>query len=328
MPTVSVVMPVYNVEAYVAASIRSVLNQTFDDFELIIVDDGGSDSSVDICRAFSDCRIKVLNRGLPGARNTGIRIAQGEYIAIIDSDDVWMPDKLARHIAHFRQRPEVGVSYSASSFIDGDGKPIGLNQRPKLTNVTARDIFCRNPIGNGSVPVFRRKVLDDIAFAAQCDGGSEVWYFDEAFRYCEDVECWTRISLTTAWRFEGLADCLTQYRVVKGGLSANTSRMYEFWIKARDKAATYAPEFIALNGKRAEGYQLRYYARRAVKEGNGRLALAQIYRALSLYPFMIVEEPVRTIVTAIATVAVYLIPIRFLEKTFEMLRRPMSRRIA
>jgi glycosyltransferase involved in cell wall biosynthesis len=83
-PDVSVIMPVYNVERYVAAAIRSVLQQTFSNFELIIVDDGGKDTSLDICRTFSDPRIRIVsqaNRGLAGARNTGIRHARGRYIA-------------------------------------------------------------------------------------------------------------------------------------------------------------------------------------------------------------------------------------------------------
>jgi len=110
MPTVSVVMPIYNVERFVASSIESVLAQTFTDFELILVDDGSTDSSPDICRQYRDPRIRIVsqaNRGLPGARNTGIRNATGEFVAIIDSDDLWRPEKLARHVAHLRARPEV-----------------------------------------------------------------------------------------------------------------------------------------------------------------------------------------------------------------------------
>jgi len=327
MPTVSVVMPVYNVEKYVAASIDSVLEQTFENFELILVDDGGTDRSMDICRSFNDPRVRIVsqaNRGLPGARNTGIRQARGEFIAIIDSDDLWRPEKLVCHVAHLRSRPEVGVSYSASEFIDGEGKSLGLSMRPKLTDITAADIFCRNPIGNGSVPVFRREMLDAIAYTVEHCGSSELRYFDESFRYCEDIECWTRIALTTNWKFEGLPECLTRYRVVSGGLSANTTRMYEFWRKTRDKAASYAPDFVARYGQRAEGYQLRYYARRAVKEGEGPSALRLLGRALGMYPRMVVEEPARTAITIAAALAICLIPSRALQGTMQYGRRLAS----
>ena len=102
-PAISVVMPVYNVEKYVSASIESVLSQTFTDFEIIVVDDGGKDASIDICSSYTDPRIRIVsqkNRGLAGARNTGILESRGEYIALLDSDDCWEPEKLALHKIH------------------------------------------------------------------------------------------------------------------------------------------------------------------------------------------------------------------------------------
>ena len=89
-PLISVVMPVFNVERYVAEAIGSVLAQSFADFELIIVDDGGKDRSMEICRSFGDPRIRIVsqaNRGLAGARNSGILAARGEFVALLDSDD-------------------------------------------------------------------------------------------------------------------------------------------------------------------------------------------------------------------------------------------------
>jgi len=326
-PVISVVMPVYNVEHYVAESIRSVLSQTFTDFELIIVDDGATDRSLEICRTFEDPRIRILrqvNRGLPGARNTGIRHARGEFVAIIDSDDLWRQDKLALHIAHLRARPSVGISYSASEFIDGEGHSMGLHQRPKLTDITAADIFCRNPVGNGSVPVFRRSVFEEIGFAVFKDGTIEIHYFDETFRYCEDVECWARIALKTCWRFEGLPQSLTLYRVVAGGLSGNVGKMYEYWCKARDKIATYDPLFIAQWGRRAEGYQLRYYARRSIKEGKGTAAIHYLTKALRHYPRMLIEEPVRSAVTILAAAAFSAMPAVWINASMGVWSRPRS----
>lgn len=327
MPTVSVVMPVYNVERYLAAAIDSVLAQTFTDLELILVDDGSTDGSSALCAAYTDPRVRVIrqaNRGLPGARNTGIRAATGAYIAILDSDDLWHPEKLARHVAHLQARPEVGVSYCASELIDGEGRCMGLHQRPKLTGIRPEDVLCRNPVGNGSVPVFRREALAAIAFTSDRNGVPETHYFDESFRYCEDIECWMRIAVTTPWRFEGVADCLTRYRVVSGGLSANTERMYEFWRKMRDKVATYAPGLVERFGKRAEGYQLRYYARRAVKEGRLDSARGWLSAAFTLYPAMWWEEPKRTAVTTLAIVALGLLPARVAEAVMFRQRGPQA----
>ena len=149
-PTVSVVMPVYNVERYVGEAIASVLAQTYEDFELIIVDDGGQDQSMEICEQFDDERIFIVrqkNRGLAGARNTGIAAARGKFIALIDSDDRWLPEKLALHVIHLENNPQLGVSFSPSRFIDGDGQPMRLKMRPKLDDIAPQDIFCRNPVG-------------------------------------------------------------------------------------------------------------------------------------------------------------------------------------
>ena len=150
-PIVSVVMPVYNTAKYVQAAIDSVLTQTFRNFELLIIDDAGSDESIALCRAYDDPRIRIIsqsNRGLAGARNTGIRNAKGQFIALLDSDDLWEPQKLERHVEHLRSAPHVGISYAASKLIDDDAQLLRIVQRPKLKNVTPRDVFLRNPIGN------------------------------------------------------------------------------------------------------------------------------------------------------------------------------------
>ena len=181
MTKISVVMPVYNVEKFVARSIETVLAQSFTDFELILVDDGATDGSLEICRSYDDPRIRIVrqaNRGLAGARNTGIRHCIGEYVALLDSDDLWHPDKLLRHIQHLDRSPQVGISYSGSAMIDADDAPIGISMTPRLTGITKEQILCRNPIGNGSAPVFRRRVFDNIAFKVDRGDYSEACYFD------------------------------------------------------------------------------------------------------------------------------------------------------
>lgn len=317
MTKVSVIIPVYNVEKYVAEAVESVLAQTFSDYEIIIVDDGSSDASIDICRRYDDPRIRIVsqkNRGLPGARNTGIWHARGEYVALLDADDFWREDKLALHVAHLDGSPAVGVSYSQSAMIDRDGHLLAASQLPKLTGVTAEDVFCRNPVGNGSAPVLRKQVFEDISFIIIQNGRSRVCYFDEDFRYSEDIECWMRIALSTEWRFEGLAHKLTQYRIVAGGLSANTEKMMQFWQRMRTKVRAIEPGFEAMHGPRAYGYQRRYYARRAIAEGRSEDAISHLKAAISAYPSMLVEEPYKTVVTAVAAIGLKLIPGRIVEQ--------------
>lgn len=299
LPRVSVIMPVYNVEAYAAEAIRSVLDQTFSDFELIIVDDGGSDASMEICRSFADPRITIVsqrNRGLAGARNTGIAAARGEYIALLDSDDRWLPEKLMLHVIHLDNTPEIGVSFAPSRFIDAAGQPLRIVQRPKLKSIAPEDIFCRNPVGNGSAPVLRRSALDTVAFAHPDDRMRTCW-FDETLRQSEDIEMWLRLSLTGGVRFEGIATVLTEYRIGGSGLSAQILRQYESWQGVVARMASYAPEFTARHVARARAYQLRYLARRAIQLGDAGMAMALLRGAAvsSIRPLL--EEPAKSLTT-------------------------------
>ena len=317
MPKITVVMPVYNVEQFVARSIASVLRQTYTDFELILVDDGGKDQSLEICQSFNDPRIRIIsqpNRGLAGARNTGIRNANGRYIALLDSDDLWHEEKLSLHVKHLDENPSVGVSYSGSLFIDECDASLGISMTPKLTHIDTAHIFCRNPVGNGSAPVIRREVFSDIAFSQTINGSAEWAYFDETFRFGEDIECWMRMTCNTKWKFEGIEGDLTLYRIVSGGLSANTTKMYEFWNKMYAKVEAYAPEITSQHGNRARAYQLRYYARRAVREGQGLKAVISVAKALSCAPIILLEEPKKTLVTLAAAILSIMLPKNLFQK--------------
>jgi len=313
-PVVSVVMPVFNVEAYVAEAIESVLAQTFTDFELIIVDDGGMDRSIEICRQFADPRLRIVsqaNRGLAGARNTGILQARGRYIALLDSDDRWLPEKLALHVIHLDNSPKVGVSYSRSRFIDGQGRPMRLSQKPKLKGITPADIFCRNPVGNGSAPVIRRAALDGVAFAHPEEPG-RLCYFDESLRQSEDIEMWLRLAIVGGVRFAGIAPALTEYRVGGGGLSSQVVRQYQSWLGVVERLQSYAGDFAALHLDRARSYQLRYLARRAVQLGDPGMALTLLREAAACSLRPLIEEPVKSLITAGAAIAARLLgPQRF-----------------
>lgn len=303
-PAVTVIMPVYNVEAYVAEAIESVLAQTFTDFELIIVDDGGSDRSLEICSGFADPRIRVIsqvNRGLAGARNTGINAARGRYVAFLDSDDRWLPEKLALHVIHLDNNPDIGVSFSASRFIDAEGQPMRLQQTPKLSGITPADIFCRNPVGNGSAPVIRREALDSVAFTPQ-SGDQRSWYFDETLRQSEDIEMWLRLAIAGSVKFAGIAPALTEYRIGSGGLSSQVIRQYQTWLEVVERLKSYAGAFADEHVARARAYQLRYLARRAVQLGDPSMAMTLLREAAASSLRPLIEEPAKSLITAGAAV--------------------------
>ncbi|MEL6316562.1 MAG: glycosyltransferase family 2 protein [Pseudomonadota bacterium] len=305
-PRASVVIPVYNVAATLPATLASARAQTVEDIEILIVDDGGADGSVAIAEAHAaaDPRIRILsqaNRGLAGARNTGAAAARGAYVAFLDADDLWAPEKLARHIAHLEARPEVGVSFSSSALIDEAGAPIGLTQAPKLRDVTAADIFTRNPVGNGSAAVLRRAALDAVAYRPAGETERD-WRFDETLRQSEDVEFWTRLAVTTDWRFEGLAEPLTFYRIASGGLSADTGRQLETWERMAAKLNALAPAALGPHLAAARAYQLRYLCRRAVASRDGARAAALAAAAWRASPRALLAEPVKTLSTTAAAI--------------------------
>ncbi len=303
MTFASVVVPAFNASATLAETLTSLLRQTHPSYEVIIVDDGSTDDTPRIAARFArDRRVRVIrqsNRGLAGARNTGIAAARGAVIGFCDSDDTWRPEKLALHIAHLEANPQVGVSYCGSALMNDAGVLIGQAQRPRLTNIDATLLFKRNPIGNGSAPVLRRAVLEDIAYRPHHEPSRD-WYFDETFRQSEDVECWMRIALSTDWVFEGIPGLWTHYRIATGGLSAATDRQLASWERMVEKLTPLNPAFFEVNTQVARAYQLRYLARRAISDLDAPRAtyLSRAWVSQSRLPLL--EEPVKSLVTLVA----------------------------
>lgn len=297
-PLVSVVIPMYNVEKYIDQAIQSVLKQSFRNFEVICVDDGCTDSTAAIVKQFSDPRVKLIrqkNRGLSGARNTGIYASSGIYVALLDADDFWAPDKLAMHVKHLNGQSNIDVSYSPSLFVDEQGKDIGLGQFPKLENITFKDVLCRNPVGNGSAPVIRKAALLSHGFKTDQIKHNQI--FDESLRQSEDIELWVRMAVAKANSFEGISSPLTYYRVNAGGLSANLNNQYKSWFRAisniMKRNTTISTRYFSL----AKAYQQRYLARRAIQSGNALSALRLVHAALFTNPRILLEEPKRTALT-------------------------------
>ncbi len=313
-PAVSVIVPVYNAGDVLAETINSVLEQTYGDFELILVDDGSTDHSASICKSFTDPRIRYFwqqNAGVSHARNAGMALARGRFVGFLDSDDLWHREKIAAHVAHFEANPDVGVSYSSCQFIDQTGALLNTSFRPKMRGITAADVFCRNPISGGSSAFFRRTIFQDIVEPASGDGLKE--FFDTAasapgLSFAEDHQCWLRMAIHSDLRFEGIDRFLTCYRIHDSGLSANIPAMHQGWDAINAYVREVAPALYAANHARANAYQMRYYARRSVAMKNGPMALAYVRRSIkhSLEPFW--REPLKSLTTLGAAALMCLMP--------------------
>ena len=315
MKLVSVIIPAYKVEQYIAAAVESVLKQTYPHFELLIIDDGSPDRTVEICQQFTNPKIQIIrqqNRGSAGARNTGIRYARGEYIAFLDGDDLWLPEKLSKQVEHLDNSPSTGISFNRSAFIDEAGEYLGIYQMPRLENIEPFYCLCRNPISNGSTPVIRREVLEAVKYSDNCYGSLEDFYFDEQFQsHNEDVELWLRIVLTTPWKLEGIPETLTLYRVNPAGSSTKVSNQLESLEKMLLKTSSYAPNFVSQWRNAVRAYELRYLARRMVVQQEGQAAVKLVHQAIATYWQILIEEPRRTGLTLAAAYSLYLLPQSF-----------------
>ncbi len=310
MKLVSVIVPVYQKEQYITATINSVLRQTYNNWELIIVDDGSTDRSLDICQHFSDPRIKIIsqaNGGVSSALNTGIRAAQGDYIAFLDGDDLWQSENLAKQIAHLENSPQLGVSFSRSALIDSTGRSLGTHLMPKLTGIDVVAILRCYPMGNGSSGVLRREAVMAVEF--NCNG--KKCYYDEALSCSQDIEFLLRIALLTDWEIAGIPDALTLYRVHSQGLSSNFEKKLAVWARIMAKMHSYAAKTASRWESLSWAYQYRDLARKAVRIRDGKTAVNLCQRALTTYSKIILEEPRRTIFTLVAAYGLWLFPSPF-----------------
>lgn len=188
MPQISVIIPTYNRREYVQLAIDSVLAQSYTDYEIIVIDDGSTDGTSDALRARYGERVRLVtqtNQGESVARNRGVQIAHGQYIALLDSDDLWLPDKLAKEMAMLEGDPRLGMVFCQAWLIDAQGHL--LADRPEGESLTDRDLtlenLCfENVIGGPSTTLLRRDIYKAV-------GG-----FDNNIHYGEDWDLFLRIA--------------------------------------------------------------------------------------------------------------------------------------
>jgi glycosyltransferase involved in cell wall biosynthesis len=205
---ISVVIPAYNAARFLPRCLNSVLAQTLKPDEVIVVDDGSTDNTAEVAEALGARVISRRNGGLSAARNTGIKSASNEWIALLDADDLWAPDKLERQAACVG--PNTVLVYTGIRIFDDKGI---FDQRRGVEPTMALKILrYRNPITPSSALVRRD--------AVEQDGG-----FREDIRACEDWEMWVR--LQRVGQFEAVSDPLTDYYIYPNSLSANPEKMLE-----------------------------------------------------------------------------------------------------
>ena len=202
MPKLSVIIPTYNRAEFLRTAIESALNQTFNDIEIIVSDDKSTDYTREVVESFEDERIKYVrnegNKGPSATRNTAILASEGEYIAFLDDDDEWLPDKLQRQVEVLdKSQPNICGVYSNRLFIDKKSSKV-LSDNPgtdQLKGNLLYQLMIKSPIHTSTV-VIRKRCLDEIGL------------FDETISYMEDRDLWIRLSIK--WDFEYISTPLTK----------------------------------------------------------------------------------------------------------------------
>jgi glycosyltransferase involved in cell wall biosynthesis len=186
-PTVSIVLPTYNRAKFIGQAVTSALGQTYDDIEVLVVDDGSVDDTSDIIGTFSDPRLKYIkltsNSGRSSARNRGLQRARGDYIAFLDSDDYYLPQKIEMQVQFLNEHPDVDMVYTASACVDTDDRPIQYFYRAPVSGKIYNEIAFFKPL-TITLPtvMLRRGVL------------TKVGSFDEQMERFEDTDFWRRIA--------------------------------------------------------------------------------------------------------------------------------------
>lgn len=214
MPKVSIIIPTFNSIEYLPLALESVLGQTLTDYEVIIVDDGSTDSTKEWGNNLRHPNVQFLsqlNQGCASARNAGLAKASGEYIAFLDADDIWVPSKLEKQACVLDQFPKVGLAYGWVGSINATGQKVGKIRKHYDEGNVWKTLILRDITECGSVPMIRRECFD------------KVGTFDTTLSYAQGWDMWIRIS--AKYSFKVIKEALTYYRSHPGNHSKNWSRM-------------------------------------------------------------------------------------------------------
>ncbi|WP_082127367.1 glycosyltransferase [Calothrix sp. 336/3] len=225
MAKISVIIPAYNSEKTILETIKSVLGQTFIDFEIIIVDDGSTDATLTSISQFNDERIKVFTQRHQGAnvcRNFGLSCANGEFVSFLDADDVWTHNKLSSQLKALQENLQASVAYSWTDYIDENGNFLLSGTHITANGRVYEKLLVSNFLENGSNPLIRKSAIIEL-------GG-----FDEKLNAAQDWDMWLRLS--NKFEFVAVPKVQILYRKSRNSLSSNLHRQEKSSLQVLEKA--------------------------------------------------------------------------------------------
>lgn len=280
-PKVSIVIPAYNAASFIERTLETVALQTFRDFELLVVDDGSKDDTTAVVERFLKSRrlagaaIRQENKKIAAARNAGIRAARGEFVAFLDHDDLWRPEKLSVVMDEFRRHPEAGLVHHPCRIVTPEGRIIGATRNgPGARDMYRRLLLLGNALSPTAVTV-RRARLEEV-------GG-----FREGERYdtVEDYDLWLRLARVCEFKF--IDPPLADYLLVSSGASKRVNYHHErLEALLKDHFADYPRQdaWTRLLMRRRLSQVNRAAARAFLKAGDAAAARPHIVQMLKRFP--------------------------------------------
>jgi glycosyltransferase involved in cell wall biosynthesis len=274
MPTISIITPTYNAEKTIAQTIQSVLEQTYTDFELLIINDGSTDRTLDIISTFEDPRIQVFsypNAGHSISRNRGLEKASGDYISFLDADDIWVPQKLEAQLKALQMNTSAAFVYSWSNFIAENGDFLRKGHYFRAEGNVYLKLLVRNFIENGSNPLIRKQVF------------TTVGVFNPTLKAAPDWDMWLRIA--KEYEFICVPEAQILYRESAQSVSSNLERMEASGLQIIAENFTTAPAHLQHLQKESLGNLYLYLTSRSLTSAGFQRKQISILRYLCLAIF-------------------------------------------
>ncbi|MDP6674397.1 MAG: glycosyltransferase [Gammaproteobacteria bacterium] len=280
-PLISIVLPVYNGANTIAGTVESVLDQLFADFELLIINDGSTDATLDVLARVDNPRVSIHsfeNRGLSASRNRGIRLAGGKYVSFIDADDLWTPDKLRKQLQALVSNPDAGMAYSLTDCIDEQGNYLGPGSHVVHFGHVYEQLLARNFIESGSNSLIPLNILDKVGLFDESLNAAEDWDF--FLRICHDypVVC--------------VPEAQILYRIHSHTMSSNIERQENACVRVFEEALERLPRGAERDRVDREGRANlnRYFARRVITTASGQRAVLPAFGYISRWVSMATDR--------------------------------------
>lgn len=326
MPTISVIIPAYNASKTILETIQSIQAQTFEDFELIVINDGSTDGTLDLLTKIDEPRLRICsydNGGLPVARNRGIVQSSGQFISFIDADDLWKPDKLKLQLEALQKHPEAGVAYSWTAFIDEKSEFLYAWEPLLFEGNVYPQLLVRNFISSGSNILVRREFIESAG------------EFDPSLKSVEDWDYYLRLAALCPFVL------VPQYQILYRRSSQSMTSKVEVMEKANliviERAFKMAPAELQFLKKRSLANAYRYLAKQClnnlfdqsgiVDDKGLKQASQKLKKAINLYPKIMLSKETQRLMLKLLMVK--FIPyklarrcIQFVGKNFPMVSIP------